>query len=101
VAHHFLVLAILDRSDDAWSVAEDCRDIFSPLTVLESFFYRGGDAQEVRPDLSQEGETLAPLPDPLIVGVAVGETPLAGRAVRRRPSRAALARARHRSRRRR
>ena len=83
VAHHFLVLAIVERADDGmWSVTEDCRDVFSPLTELESFFYRGGDGQEVATDLREDGDELTPLADPLIVGVARGETPVPGRAVR-------------------
>jgi hypothetical protein len=83
VAHHVCALGIVERAaGGAWTVLDDCRDLFPPLTELESFFYLGGDGQEAKSDLKGAAATTVALDSPLSVGVARGETPVEGRLVR-------------------
>jgi hypothetical protein len=83
IDHGFAPLALVTKSAAGWSVLDDCRNIFPPLTKLESFFYLGGDGQEVMPDLTAGGAAaFAKLEAPLRVGVARGRTPVKGKPVR-------------------
>ena len=76
VKHHYCRLALIarDSSRERIVVLSDCRNLFPPLTALQSFFYLGGDGQEVFPST----EVLTPLPEPIQVGVARGKAPVAG-----------------------
>lgn len=83
IAHGFSPLAIVTKAAAGWSVLDDCRNIFPPLTKLESFFYLGGDGQEVMPDLTAGGAAaFAKVEAPLRVGVARGRTPVKGKPIR-------------------
>jgi len=81
IQHHYCKLAILKFDGTNWTVVADCRNIFPPLTELTSFFYVGGDGQEVMPDLTQPNQ-LTQLEQPLEVGVANGQWPVSGATVR-------------------
>jgi photosystem II stability/assembly factor-like uncharacterized protein len=61
-----LTLLALDESG-GWSVSEDCRHRFPPLTEVSHLFYVSGDGQEVMPEVDAETVTL---PRDLQVGVA-------------------------------
>ncbi len=84
VVHGYCPLAVVERAPDgSFSVLDDCRPIFSPLTRQTALFLLGGDGQEAMPDLVGSGQgTHAPLDSPLRVGVARGRVPVAGRLVR-------------------
>ncbi len=83
VTHRYSPLAIVEKSTAGWLVKDDCRNIFPPLTRLESFFYLGGDGQEAKPDPTANGPAaFAMLDSALRVGVARGRTPVPGRPVR-------------------
>jgi hypothetical protein len=83
IRHHYCRLAILESDGKALEVEEDCRSLFPPLTELTSFFYVGGDGQEVMPDPSApNAATPVDLPQPLEVGVANGSHPVEGATVR-------------------
>lgn len=78
IVHHYAALALVNRAaNGTWTVASDCRNIFSPLTAMRSFLYLGGDGQEAMPDpLVPAGRVK--LPELLRVGVVRGRTPLPG-----------------------
>jgi hypothetical protein len=83
IAHAFCPLAIVEKTAPGWTVTDDCRPIFPPLTLLETFSYLGGDGQEAMPDLTASGDAaFAMIASPLRVGVARGRVPVAGRPVR-------------------
>ncbi|WP_117190419.1 DUF6519 domain-containing protein [Rhizobium terrae] len=83
VARRYSPLAIIEKVAAGWSVKDDCRNIFSPLTKIESFFYLGGDGQEAMPDPTASGNAAYTLLEsPLRVGVARGRTPVKGKPVR-------------------
>lgn len=78
IAHHYAALALVTRAaGGTWTVASDCRNIFSPLTALRSFLYLGGDGQEATPDPLAPATRIA-LAAPLRVGVIRGKTVLPG-----------------------
>lgn len=78
----FCRLAVVEAAEDgAVALISDCRRLFPPVTELTDFQNRGGDGQEVMPDLTRPG-TRVPLPLPLRVGVANGRWPVAGARVR-------------------
>jgi hypothetical protein len=79
--HHFARLAVAQLQAGAWTVLSDCRNLFPPLTGLESLFMLGGDGQEVLPDVANAA-TLVPLAAPLRVGVSIGKSPVANAPVR-------------------
>ncbi|MDP3417840.1 DUF6519 domain-containing protein [Falsiroseomonas sp.] len=82
VARHFCKLAILAHDGAGnWSVLDDCRPLFPPLTGLAALSYLGGDAQEAVPDPAAPA-ALLPLAHPLAAGVARGGTPVEGARVR-------------------
>jgi hypothetical protein len=82
IRHHYCRLAILESDGTTFEV-EDCRSLFPPLTELTSFFYVGGDGQDVMPDPSApNAATPVELPQPLEVGVANGSHPVEGATVR-------------------
>jgi hypothetical protein len=72
IRHHFCPLALffLNDADRKFYLLKDCRKLFPPITKLTNFFYVGGDGQEARPGRE--------LPQPLQVGVANGQRPVAG-----------------------
>lgn len=74
IAHHYCKLAVLNRSGGAFTVAQDCRQLFPPLTRLVTLLYVGGDGQEAMPG--------QPLPQPLRARVLNGATPVIGARVR-------------------
>jgi hypothetical protein len=83
IVHHYCRLAILEADGSKLALEEDCRSLFPPLTELTSFFYVGGDGQEVMPDPSAPSATTpVELPQPLEVGVANGSHPVEGATVR-------------------
>jgi len=81
IRHHYCRLALLTFDGAAWSVVSDCRHLFPPVTGLTALFYVSGEGQEARPDPTQPG-TVIPLAQPLRVGVANGQHPVAGARVR-------------------
>ncbi len=83
VRHHFCRLGFVQGSGAKLVLLSDCRATFPPLTELTSFFYVGGDGQEMMPDPSSpSAATPVELPEPLEVGVADGAHPVAGATVR-------------------
>ena len=81
IAHHYCHLALLNFDGDSWSVVDDCRPLFPPLTQLTSLFYVSGDGQEVTPDPTQPAQRV-PLAQSLRVGVVNGSQPVLGATVR-------------------
>jgi Family of unknown function (DUF6519) len=84
VRHHYCRLGFVQRTAGGkLTLLNDCRDKFPPLTELTSFFYLGGDGQEVMPDPSSPTSPAAvALPETLRVGVARGGHPVEGAIVR-------------------
>jgi hypothetical protein len=83
IRHHYCRLAVVQRTAAGkLTVLSDCREKFPPLTELTSFFYLGGDGQEVMPDPASTSTATVPLPEPLRVGVARGGHPVQGARVR-------------------
>jgi hypothetical protein len=85
IRHHFCRLALLEAAAGGggltWTLLSDCRELFPPLTQLTSLFYVSGDGQEALHDPSQ-APALLPLPQPLQVGVSLGQWPVEGATVR-------------------
>ncbi|MFT3769523.1 MAG: DUF6519 domain-containing protein [Minicystis sp.] len=81
VAHHYAALGIVTKTSDTSVSVHDCRQLFPPVTELTSFFYLGGDGQEVMPDLTTPAVPTL-LPADLVVGVANGQWPVKGARVR-------------------
>lgn len=77
VEHDYCRLALMRFDGTNWTEINDCRKLFPPVTELTSFFYLGGDGQEVMPDPTAPAAFL-PLDAPLRVGVANGEHPVQG-----------------------
>jgi hypothetical protein len=75
IQHHYCRLAVLEFDGTKFTKITDCRNLFPPVTELTSFFYLSGDGQEATPD---PATPLLPLAQPLRVGVANGEWPVAG-----------------------
>ncbi|HEY4281153.1 MAG TPA: DUF6519 domain-containing protein [Conexibacter sp.] len=83
IRHHYCRLGFIQADAGKLSLLTDCRRKFPPLTELTSFFYVGGDGQEVMPDPSlPTSATPVALPEPLQVGVADGAHPVQGAVVR-------------------
>jgi hypothetical protein len=78
--HRYTKLAVLSFDGTAWTVLDDCRELFPPLTDLVTMRYAGGDGQHAAPDPANAA-TLVALSEPLRVAVANGNHPLAGRDV--------------------
>lgn len=74
VAHHHARLGLVERSGDTWTVLDDCRPRFAPLTDQIQFSLRGGDGQH--------GRSGHWLPAPIRVGVSYGRVPAEGLRVR-------------------
>lgn len=70
IDHHYCKLAILRRDAGGFTLVEDCRQLFPPLTELSNLLYVGGDGQEAMPGLA--------LTQPLQVRVANGQIPVLG-----------------------
>ena len=74
IDHHYCRLAILSRSATGFTVVQDCRELFPPLTELTTLLYVGGDGQEAMPG--------NPLPQTLRARVVNGQAPVIGAQVR-------------------
>ena len=74
IDHHYCKLAILNRSATGFTVVQDCRELFPPLTELTTLLYVGGDGQEAMPGNS--------LPQTLRARVVNGQAPVIGVQVR-------------------
>ena len=82
IRSRFCRLAVVEAAADGTvAPVSDCRLLFPPVTELTDFQNRGGDGQEVMPNLTQPG-TRVQLPLPLRVGVANGRWPVVGARVR-------------------
>jgi hypothetical protein len=78
----YAALAWLNRdAADAWTVTEDCRPLFPPITKALQVQYAGGDGQEVLDDPLDPGARV-PLPKPLSIAVVRGHTPVQGEVIR-------------------
>lgn len=80
IGHHYAAIGIVQKTAAGITIT-DCRELFPPLTELKSFFYLGGDGQEVKPDLTAPS-TLVALPQEIRVGVANGQHKVVGATVR-------------------
>lgn len=67
--HHIASLAVLDRTDDGWTLVGDCRHLFPPMTELITIDLVGGDGQEAMPGDQLDG--------PVRVAVRNGGVPVA------------------------
>lgn len=83
--HRFARLALLDFQAEAWSFIADCRPLFPAASELLTLDALGGDSQEIAPDPAAPDDLL-PLRQPLMVGVARGQYPVADARVRFRVS---------------
>lgn len=81
VLRAFARLALLEFAAGAWTVKSDCRPLFPSLTELTELLYVGGDGQNIMTNPANQPPLVA-LPSPLQVGVANGQFPVAGAAVR-------------------
>ncbi len=70
IEHAYCKLAILNRTAGGFTVVQDCRELFPPLTDLVTLLYAGGDGQEAMPGNA--------LPQTLRVRVVNGQTPVIG-----------------------
>jgi photosystem II stability/assembly factor-like uncharacterized protein len=75
-------LAVLSRMEDGtWTVLDECRRRFPPLTGLVNFYYVGGDGQEATPDPAAPAPHFVQLDEPLCVGVSNWRWPVRGASV--------------------
>jgi photosystem II stability/assembly factor-like uncharacterized protein len=75
---HVAPLAMVDvKGSGVWSLKQDCRKQFPPLTDLVHMYYVGGDGQEGMPPVPLNAGNSVSLDCPLEVGVANGGTPVA------------------------
>ena len=75
IAHHYCRLALLGlTAEGEWTVIDDCRELFPPLTELLQLQYVSGDGQEGLPSTQLDA--------PFQVGVLNGQWPVAGARVR-------------------
>jgi hypothetical protein len=78
----YAALAWLARdAAGVWTVSQDCRPLFPPLTRSLQVLYAGGDGQEALPD-PLNGAARVDLPNPLSVAVVRGRTPVQGEIIR-------------------
>ena len=78
ILHHHCRLAMVTKpSSGPWKVESDCRPLFPPLADLISFYFRGGDGQEVNPDPLDRDKRIK-LPETLVTSVTLGPYPLQG-----------------------
>lgn len=75
-----LAWLVLDGAG-AWTVAEDCRPLFPPITRAKQVLYAGGDGQEALDD-PLNAAALVPLPKELSVAVVRGHKPVQGETIR-------------------
>lgn len=73
-AHHYAKLGLAEVVGGVWTLLEDCRDLFPPLTQMLQLDMLGGDGQHAR-----SGQWL---PASIRVGTTRGTTPVAGERVR-------------------
>jgi hypothetical protein len=78
----YTALALAELSGDgSWTVTEDCRLLFPPITRAKQFLYAGGDGQEAMPDpLAPATRVL--LPKSLAAAVVRGHSPVQGESIR-------------------
>jgi hypothetical protein len=81
IKHHYCRIALLKYNGTQFSLLQDCRSLFPPVTELNQLFYVSGDGQEVMPDVTNS-TTLKPLPLPIVVGVSNGRWPVKDAKVR-------------------
>ena len=75
IADAYCRLGIIDvGTDGTITVVADCRNVFAPIQATEQLLYVSGDGQDAAPG--------ALLPQPVVVRVARGEVPVAGRTIR-------------------
>jgi hypothetical protein len=74
IYHHYCRLALLHFEGGVWTIVNDCRELFPPLTEMIRLFPVSGDGQEAMPG--------RPVPRPVQVGVANGQWPVQGARVR-------------------
>lgn len=79
IHHHFARLGLVTFDGTKWTEAHDCRPLFPPLTRLTELRAVAGDGQTITPGTAAQGPT--PLLEPIVVGVANGEFPVAGATV--------------------
>jgi hypothetical protein len=77
VRHHYAHLAIATFDGNNWTSLQDCRPRFVPVNEDIGLFYLGGDGQ-VAPVRDLDPTKRFLLPQPLTVGVSIGQQPLAG-----------------------
>src|ERR1019366_8061393 len=71
IRHRYARLALAQADTSGVKILEDCRTLFPPLSTVNTFFFLGGDGQEVAPDPSAPAALLA-LSQPLRAGVTGG-----------------------------
>ena len=75
IADAYCRLGLVEVGDDGGlTVLSDCRELFPPLTALETLHYVSGDGQDAAPG--------APLPQPLVLRVSRGSVPVVGAGIR-------------------
>ena len=79
-AHRYTPLAMLSHDGTTWTVTEDRRALFPPLTSMVTLRYAGGDGQHAAPVPGRPDDLVA-LGFPLQVTVANGNRPVAGATV--------------------
>ena len=78
----YAALAVVDLSGTGdWTIKDDCRPLFPPITKAKQFLYAGGDGQEAMPDPLAPGNRV-PLPKSLAAAVVRGHAPVAGESIR-------------------
>ena len=77
----YAALALVELSGNgSWTVTEDCRSLFPPITKAKQFLYAGGDGQEAMPDpLTPATRVL--LPKSLAAAVVRGHAPVQGESI--------------------
>ncbi len=78
----YAALAVVNLSaTGVWTIEDDCRPLFPPITKAKQFLYAGGDGQEAMPDPLAPGNRVA-LPKPLAAAVVRGHRPVEGESIR-------------------
>ena len=72
--HRYASLGVLDKAGDQWTLVDDCRVLFPPLTSLVGLFAVGGDGQEAMPGRRCPSCSASP---PRCPAVASGSRPMA------------------------
>lgn len=78
--HSYGALALAEFDGGSWTVLDDCRPLFPPLTAHVSLGYAGGDGQTATPDPT-DAAALVALAAPLQVSVTNGNLAVAGETI--------------------